>query len=385
MLSPSTRAALVACVLAPVLALAPPSVREARTEEGVRDLRDEMAGVAAQIASYVRSQKKGNSVVVGSFTVDSPRLQANGGPQIASTLMFQLKSMGVNVTLDSPIGVKGEYGVSEEGGKPAVAIYPKLIDEKNPSVPRLDPIKVTYRRELFSLLQPTASFDHELSEKDVDALLAKYFKDKPPPPTIDPVEKTQVKGGPYAVEVLVNDKPCPVSDDGGFAFCTLKRGDVYAVRLYNTSKYEAAAGVTIDGLSMFAFSQLTYKDGDFKGEPRFGNVLVPPGGHLDVKGWFINGEVTKEFKVTSLADSAVSKVNDKAGLIKDESNVGVIHVTFSVCWQQGQEPPPGAGDSPQSAGPDDATGFGSPVTVKWEEVARMIGPPRDSIAVRYNK
>src|SRR5262249_28340942 len=59
---------------------------------------------------------------------------------------------------------------------------------------------------------------------------------------------------PYAVEVQVNGETVRPRIEEGMAFVPIKRNDRYAVRLMNDSAREVAATLTIDGLSMFAFS-----------------------------------------------------------------------------------------------------------------------------------
>src|SRR5206468_3117838 len=71
---------------------------------------------------------------------------------------------------------------------------------------------------------------------------------------------TRIKADPdgkYAIEVLVKQGDQYISlaakDEGGFAFVRLEKTDVFAIKFINDSDYEAAAELTVDGLSNFAF------------------------------------------------------------------------------------------------------------------------------------
>ena len=44
-------------------------------------------------------------------------------------------------------------------------------------------------------------------------------------------------------------------DEDGFAFLKINRDEIYAVKLINDSPHDAAVTLTIDGLSVFAFSE----------------------------------------------------------------------------------------------------------------------------------
>jgi hypothetical protein len=177
---------------------------------------------------------------------------------------------------------------------------------------------------------------------------------------------------PYAIEILVKGQEQPYrartpTDDEGLAFVPIRRGEAYAVRLINNSPHEAAVSLTIDGLSMFAFSE----------SKKASRIIVPAGGSTTIRGWHRTDRESNEFLVTEYAKGA-------AALLKsDPSKVGTITATFAAAWEKKRpedEPPP-----PPSAPADDATGLGKKVEVKFTRVNRQVGVTRAAISVRYTK
>ncbi len=175
-------------------------------------------------------------------------------------------------------------------------------------------------------------------------------------------------GSPYAIEILVNGTAKSAKDDEGLAFVKIKRGETYAVRLINKSPHEAAVKLRIDGLSMFAFSEV----GD-KGSPRYSAVIVPAKSSVTIKGWHVTNKATDKFLVTSYAKSA-------AKILKSTAKVGTITASFQAAWKLNDQP---AGK--RKGGDGDATGRGPRIDVKFKEVQRNLGKIRDNIVVRYTK
>ncbi len=155
-------------------------------------------------------------------------------------------------------------------------------------------------------------------------------------------------------------------DNEGQAFVKLNRGEEYVVRLHNRARFETAVTLTIDGLSMFAFS----KEGNFGSQ-----VLIPPGKYVDIPGWYITKDATDAFEITSYSKSAAAS----KGL---SGSVGVITASFAAAWDPAGQPP---SDEVGAKGPDSATGKGRRIDQKYESVNRVVGRNRAIVSVRYSR
>src|SRR4029077_21190276 len=80
---------------------------------------------------------------------------------------------------------------------------------------------------------------------------------------------------PYGIEVLVKTRgeyqPRPAQLVDGLAFVPIKRDEVYAIKLINDTPHDAAVTLSIDGLNVFAFSEV--KDPK-TGRPRYTHFMV---------------------------------------------------------------------------------------------------------------
>jgi hypothetical protein len=181
-------------------------------------------------------------------------------------------------------------------------------------------------------------------------------------------------GSPYAVEVLVkrgaNYVPTPARQDKGLAFVGLNKSDVYALRLHNNTDYEAGVQVTVDGLSMFRFSEQVGKNG----QP-FQYVIVAPRSHVDVKGWFVNLDYTDEFRIVPLGQARIAQ-------FKTSSKVGVITAAFVAAWEKGNAKKR-PHDEPQARSVE--TDRGNTISQNYREIERDYGAVRSTISIRYSK
>ena len=235
------------------------------------DLDKEMAELAKQVEGVVKD--RGNVIQVGDFVAkgNAARQAATGGTAIAKALLDQLTKRGVNVSRTAELLVSGEFrDVTDKDSKTtALQIKAKIEDRRGEPVVELD------SRGLFSLTTiaalvglttvtpPAAS--HEQAEKRLDQAL-----DKIQSPRLAGTRITPVQDGatlPYSIEILVGPDPgqakpdlknyaprAATLDQDGLAFLTIRRGEVYAVKVNNDSKFDAAVTLTIDGLSMYSFS-----------------------------------------------------------------------------------------------------------------------------------
>ena len=83
----------------------------------------------------------------------------------------------------------------------------------------------------------------------------------------------------------------------GFAVVKIRRDEIYAIKLINDTPHDAAVTLTIDGLSVFAFSE----------NAKYTHWVVPHKQTLTVPGWHRTNKVSDSFVVTEYAKSAVAE------------------------------------------------------------------------------
>ncbi|HMO14681.1 MAG TPA: hypothetical protein PKD64_12755 [Pirellulaceae bacterium] len=130
-------------------------------------------------------------------------------------------------------------------------------------------------------------------------------------------------GSPYSMEILVRDP------DGNFVprqpfieqdaiVVKLERGEVYRVRVFNDSVYEAFAFLNIDGLGRFALSH--------DPQQRRNIDLVKTKANRDFVGYYLTPDRAASFMVGSYEDSVAKRV------LGDAPDIGTISVAFGCTW-----------------------------------------------------
>jgi hypothetical protein len=337
-------------------------------------LRTELAVVAKAIAEAVKGLGH-DAIAVGEFTGPA-QLSASGGPAIAKTLAEELAKNNVAVNRNAAVGVKGEFEDVKDNasGLLAARIKGAVTD-------RSGQVLFTFTRGVFSetvlaaLFGATAKLPTDLPPAERNAELEKSL-DNP---------KVQVRGprvsaadSPYAVEVWAaragaESKPRTAKVENGLAFVPLARGEVFGVKLVNKSKLDAAVTLTIDGLSLYAFSDV--KDAT-TGRPRYTVVVLGPDEEVFIPGWHRTNEASEAFVITDYARSAAAE-------LKSTAPTGTITATFAAAWPKNQPPP--ADEPGGTARSAEAVGRGARVAQKYVEVERTVGVVRATVSMRYVK
>jgi hypothetical protein len=159
--------------------------------------------------------------------------------------------------------------------------------------------------------------------------------------------------------------------EDGLAFLKIRREETYAIALINDSPHDAAVTLTIDGLSVFAFSENT----------NYTHFIVPGGTTLVVPGWHRSNKVSDSFKVTEYARSAAAEN------MPNSTSLGTITACFAAAWAK-DRPPPVDEAAPKGAKalpPDDATSRGEAVEKIFTRVYKQVGRLRAAVTVRYTK
>ncbi len=349
------------------------------------DMRRELAKVAKNVKIFLDSRQK-DAIAVGEFTGPA-NFPTSAGPGMVYVLTEELQKNGIQVKTRAEVGLKGEYRLSEVPaenrddarlGKKVLALHVEatLTDSFGAPLARFN-LEGNLRSEaaVAEALGLTVSLDPGGVETERDRALREQIVD-PAPHVQGPLVRSR-ENSPYGVEILVNDRAAEPTVDDGLAFASIARGDTYSIRLRNDSDLEAAVQLRIDGLSMFAFSQMRHKEGEQAGQPLYTVVIVPAKKSVVIQGWHITNEQTDKFLVTEYAQSA-------AATIQHAKNLGTITATFQAAWPE-DAPAPADEPGKRRGGAGDATGFGPRIDVKYQEVARNLGVIRDCISVRYTK
>jgi hypothetical protein len=362
------RRVLISLVIAAVLmAIHPRPVR------ANPNLSLEMAKMAEGLKKLLTSRGE-DAIAVGQFTGPAASA-ASAGPAIVKALSEELQKAGVTVKRRANLEVKGEYVdvTDKQSGKLAALIRARVLD-------RAGTVVVEMERGVFgeAALSSLFGLTADLPPGEDELVRDKRLKDSIDKPKVS-VDNTRIaagKGSPYAIEILVNGEARTVKEEDGQAFVSIKRGEAYQIRVVNDSPLEAGVTITIDGINLFAFSEM--KDAE-TGKPKYTCLIVDPKTNGDIKGWHRTNQVSDSFLITEYAKSAAAELQNTA-------NVGTITVTFCAAWPKDQPPP---ADEPAEAKAGtrsvDATGRGPQIAAKFEEVSRNFGVIRATVSVRYSK
>lgn len=360
------------------------------------DFRGQLGEAAKGIAQLLSSRGQ-DSIAVGQFTGPA-NFPATAGPGIAKVLGEELEKQGVRVATRAALGVRGQFSITEVD-ETELSLPENLAARRSGAEGKVVGIRITGTVEdSFGNAVTDFSFDRVVGdEQDVVELAG--LSVPLPLGAEDPAARdnairdalnnprVHIAGGrvsastddPYGIEIVVDEAPRAATAEDGLAFVGLARGESYGVRLYNDSPYDAAVELSIDGLNMFAFSEMRHTRGPRQGEPLYSRVIVPAGKSAIVVGWHRTNRASDRFLITKYAESAAASLGQTA-------QVGTITATFSAAWDRDGEAPE---DEPRVyytvAEAEDGTGFGERVETDLQEVQREIGVVRSSISVRYLK
>lgn len=367
----------------------------------------ELRAALAELASDVKKavDRLGDPVVaIGQFTGPA-NFPTSGGPGIAQILAEELAKKEIRVKTRAKFGIRGMYRLTEIPAEDpddkrlgrkvlAIELEATLVDHLDKPLDTAAISKRVIRGEA-TTLQLTgipvalATAGNKTTERERDSQIRLALTD--PKPSVTGSLIRSKAGSPYAIEILVRDKPRNAEDKDGLPFVSIQRSEEYAVRLINESPHEAAVQLHIDGLSMFQFSEMRQPEkvkddkGNLipnprKGDPLYSAVILPPmkdgkPGEAIIRGWHVSNKDTDKFVVTEYAKSA-------AGTLNHTANVGTITATFQAAWET---TPPLDEPGKRRGGMGDATGRGDRIGQEYKEVLRHFGVIRDSVSVRYTK
>jgi hypothetical protein len=333
------------------------------------ELRKELKKIAVTIKKSLDEEGE-KAVAIGQF-VGPPQLAANPGPGLALLLTQELKDLGVPVKLrDANLYVAGEFRdvTDKDSRRLAVELRVKLMDRKKAKA--LDEWSCGILGvEAIGILTGANS---ALPDEEGPAPIQQLDRDLARPRLVvrNHTRLYAAEGRPFSMEILVGDRPRTLEIIEGLPFVSLRRQDIYVIRLNNDSDHDAAVKLCIDGIDIFGFNE----DPEPDGKRRDYHVIVGKHSYALVKGWYRKNGVSDSFQVCEYSKSAAAKL-----LRSDPTQLGTITASFHACWPKGAA----RADKKSLSRAGDATGFGPPVREDYQTAEIVIGPPRDVLTVRY--
>lgn len=348
----------------------------------------QLGEMADNVAGFLKEELKKTKIRMEQFR-SIGKTAYSGGTGFSKLLCDQLTKRGISIaTFSAPIIIRGSYEAVNDSssGHLAMLITVNCVDAESDRTLNKQQFRIGIfgNENLAQYFGVNVSLNPKDSVKEQNAKIRE--KMEKPDAYVGGEKKTLItpdNKSPYAMEILIKGakgyQPRAVEIEEGFPLVAIQKDEVYGVRLINNSPYEAAVGLSIDGLSMFTFSTVKHEEGIFKGRPKYKYVLVKPKSSLIVKGWHITNKKSDEFLVTTYAKSAANLYG-----LKNKTFLGTITATFGAAWEQDSQPPP---DEPRQGTARSAggTGFGKRIGAEYKEAKRALGVLRGSISVRYLK
>jgi hypothetical protein len=386
-----------------VLAVGPARAQPDEEPRASGLMRSQFGEVAFNIKKFLTGRNE-DTVSIGAFTGPS-QMPSSAGPGLARVLTEELEHAGIRVKLRAKIGLSGTYRPDEvQVTDPPTAakfqtlravVKTRVEDESGKVLVEFE--KTSYdNAEVATLLgltyhRPPNALDREGRDNpkaEAEALIQSL---KNPKVAVAGSVVRSAADSPYGIEVLIKGpggqyQPRAATVEEGLAFVPIKRGEVYAIRITNRTRFQAACELSIDGLSTFAFSSIR----------KARRWIVKPNEQVLVQGWHISSREANEFLITEYAKTAVAELG------ANPASIGTITAKFTACWDYNDAPPPGepkqfspggitVGSSDTSSGnklgslPPDGTARGEKVQVQSQYVEREFGVMRSVVSIRYSK
>ena len=312
------------------------------------------------------------AVALNQFTAPA-RLAANASSGIRKALEGELKKREILVKNSARLEVNGDYREAEDSIRrnTVVRINGRVVDQNTGRLLSEYSVDVDNLTSIAGLVGATMAVPLEPVREGRERAIREGIQ-KPSAH----VASTRVSAGPhspFAVEILVGPssggelRARPAAVIGGQAYMNIRTNERYAVRLINDAPFEVAVTLTIDGLSLFAFSE----------NPEYRYAIVPARSSGEITGWHRTNQEADQFVVTEYSKSAAASRS-----LAPSSELGVITACFAAAWPASNSPPPDEGMEGRSIR---ATGRGPITRTNFAEVERRTGRLRAAVSVRYTK
>jgi hypothetical protein len=313
------------------------------------------------------------AVALNQFTAPA-RLAANASSGIRKTLESELKKRAILVKNSARLEINGHYRQIEGPVRrnAMVQIIGRVVDQNSGQLQKEYSLDVDDLTSIASLVGATMNVPLETLREERESAIREGLQ-KPRAHVVS----TRISAGPkskFAIEILVGPsrggalRARPATEKDGQAYMNIQTSERYAIKLINDAPFDAAVTLTIDGLSLFAFSD----------NPEYSFVIVPERSSAEITGWYRTNEKAEQFVVTEYSKAAAA-----TRLLVPSKELGVITACFAAAWPAGGKPPRDEGKDGRSAGR--GTGRGPITSTDFAEVERTTGRLRAAISVRYTK
>lgn len=330
--------------------------------------------MAEEIKAFLQGEGLPLKIVVGDFTAP-PRLKASGGVELSRAIAGQLEAAGISVSDDAAQQLMGKFKLStkkqhaaDDFESVAMDVEATVLDANDQELSVLS-ISV-FGSVTMQIAGQTVDVPVKLPEKERQETLIRQIKE--PPTKIENAKTMPSASSPFGIEILVNSNNrltsrSPRLDSQSRAFVELHRGEEYVVRLYNDAAFEAAVCLTVDGVDVFV---------DAQDAPPNSRLIIYPGQHVDVPGWYFSRTQSKAFEIGGYEESVAKRVGNSTG-------VGTISAAFQACWDpNGPRPADEPGGSPKGG---KATKQGRDINKNYVQLTRDFGAVRAVVSVRYDR
>jgi hypothetical protein len=336
----------------------------------IDDLRKDMGKVAQEILAALDREHR-STIAVGGFT-GPPQLGANFGPGVEELLSQSLEGQREGVVRKrGELSVRGSYALVDDPQSDGSSMVKLTFEVSKGDGERLKQFVAELRStaDIARICGATVSLDpdgtKEERNREIKDRLAK------PKVQIDGARVQASADSKLAVEIRAKPKDSKepararlAKDDDGLAYVDLKRDEEYEIVIHNKSDKEAAVSLQIDGLDIFAFSEV--RDPKTK-QPKYSHYIVGPRSQLAIRGWHLSNRTFSPFSLTDYSTSAAGHPPRAA-----QGKTGVLTASFAYT-------------SPAGSRGGDATGFGPPPDAKRQPVERDVDPPHEFVSVRFER
>jgi len=247
-------------------------------------LRKALETLAAEIKQVVDSNKQ-SALQVGDFAGSG---HPNAGPGISEELKLALNSLSPGLVKDGAMyKLKGEYDQIPDKRDSTLIVLQIIVVVRDGTGQKVAEkfAEVRDTGTIASVGGTTVSLPAKASSSERNVALQIALA-KPSFSHQGSVIRA-TSGSPYGIELLTTSAanapktyagwdqiPArPPVDRDGEAFVDIPRDEVYAIRIHNDSKNDVAVTTTIDGLNVFAFSDIK----NDKGQPKYSYFMISPG------------------------------------------------------------------------------------------------------------
>jgi hypothetical protein len=335
------------------------------------DLNKAMDQFAGRIKELLDAERE-SAIALNQFNAPA-RLAANSSSGIRKALEEGLKKHSVQIKKTARLEINGEYRELDDPAqkKTVVRILGRIVDQDSGRPVSECEVKVDNLTSIAALIGATM----ELPPNPIPEDRERAIRDGIRKPTAH-VATTRISAGPrspFAIEIHAGPahakelRPRAPSVEDGQAFMNIGADERYEIVVINDASFDVAVTLTIDGLSLFAFSD--NKD--------YSYVIVPQRSRGLISGWYRSNDEAEQFVVTDYVKSAAASKS-----LTPSPDLGVITACFAAAWPVNGNPPPDEGMEGRAV---TGTGRGPLTRTNFLEVERRTGRLRSSISVRYTK